>query len=184
MFIRKAAFAVAWLSLAGSAAADSFDINLHEDAVRGTYTMEEGAGNGTEVEVGLLYNSADEIMAHIGAHVSGQNWSKKGTFDIRIGGRALTYDSVLGDAYGLALGARVRFSPVKRVGVSGHAYYGPDIIMWGDGRRYVETGIRADYQLLPQAFVYVGYRQVEFDMDLANDVEADESAHVGMLLLF
>ncbi len=83
----------------------------------------------------------------------------------------------------LAPGVNVRFSPVQRVGIGGHFYYSPDIVTWLDGERYTEWGVRLDYQLLAQAYVYLGYRDIEVDIN-GQAVEIDDTGHVGMKIHF
>ncbi len=170
---------------AGTATADSFDLNLHDDALRLTYSTGMNGMRGLSVDGGILYQEDTANLYHVGLSVSGENWSKAGVFDISIGGRAI-YSSPehVGDAAAVGLGGRVRFSPAHRVGIGGHLYYAPNILSFADSERYVEMGVRLDYQLLPQAFVYVGWRSVEIRFENHGDVELDESGHVGMKLLF
>jgi hypothetical protein len=54
-----------------------------------------------------------------------------------------------------------------------------------DADSFQETGVTIDYQVLPQAFVYVGYRQIEVDIDNSPDnVELEDDAHLGFKMLF
>lgn len=170
------------------AMADSIDINLHDNAIRGTYEMKLKATQGLSADLGLLYleddNRESETMVHAGLHVSGENWSKSGTFDIALGGRLVYATPGDLDVAALALGTRVRFSPVPRLGFGGHIYYAPDITAFMDSVGYQEFGLRLDYQLLPQAFVYVGYRNVEFDLEGPGELELDDEGHAGFKVLF
>ena len=172
--------------------ADSIDINLHDDAIRATYTGVMQRTRGLSGEVGLLYaedkNNDSETLVHGGLLVSGENWSKSGTFDIAIGGRLLyaSFDASPNneELLALAFGGRVRFSPVPRLGIGGHFSYAPDITAFMDSEAYEEYGLRLDYQILPQAFVYLGYRKIEVDFGFPENVELDDNGHIGFKMAF
>ncbi len=174
-----------------AATADNLDINLRDEAIRAIYTMDmSGRGKGgASTEFGLLYSEdkkkLDDSLFHLGLHVTGENWSQSGTFVIALGGRV--YYTSPGDLElgALGFGGALRFSPVHRVGIGAHLYYAPDITSFMDAKAFTETGVRVDYQILPQAFVYAGYRTIEVDIeDGPSDVELDDNAHIGFKLLF
>ena len=177
---------LALIFASGPAAADSLDINIHDDALRIVYGMGlQSVSRGAELELGHMFNQDNDSVSHIGFVVSGENWSDSGVFDIGLGGRAVLVNTDPVDASALALGGRVRFSPVQRLGIGGFVFHAPDIVVSDDADGYTEYGVRLDYQLLPQGFVYVGYRNVELELD--NDgpeIELDDNGHVGMRLLF
>ncbi len=179
---RRTAAAVLLALASGSALADSLDLNLHDEALRATFA--HTVSPGMEWEVGHYFNEDDLTVTHLGMHVSGENWSKAGTFDIGLGGRALLARTDDEDAAAIALGLRVRFSPVHRLGIGGDVYHAPDIIAFGEATAYTEASVRVDYQILPQAFLYGGYRNMEMDFEDVKDVEIDDSFHVGMKLLW
>ncbi|HEY0634112.1 MAG TPA: YfaZ family outer membrane protein [Gammaproteobacteria bacterium] len=187
------------------AQADSLDLNLNDDSMRMTY--EAAMGKGAAMDVGYYYNDrlkgSDADLMHLGLHVTGDNWSQSGIFNIKVGGRLVytdleRYDLNLNkhqyDAMALGLGGEVRFSPVHRLGFGASAYYAPRIASFLDAQRYSEYGVKIDYQLLTQAFIYVGYRQINVEVEHLDDplmverfngkFELDDSAHVGLKLLF
>ena len=172
------------------ASADNIDVNLHDEAIRASYSMElKNQGTGLSADVGFLYSEdkdkLDDTLYHLGLNVSGENWSQTGTFDISLGGRLYYASPGNVDLAALGVGGTVRFSPAHRFGIGAHLFYAPGITSFMDAERFQETGIRVDYQVLPQAFVYVGYRQIEVDIDNgADDVELEDDAHIGFKLLF
>lgn len=179
---------LAMAAAAGQSHADSLDFNLHSDALRATYTMNMGE-RGLSADFGLLYSEdkkrLDDIMVHAGLHVSGENWSESGTFDIRIGGRLIHTSPGSSDFVALAPGGQVRFTPIHRVGFGGHLYYAPKIVSFRDADAYREYGVSVDYQILPQAFVYLGYRYIDLDVKNGpNRVELDDNFHVGFRMMF
>jgi hypothetical protein len=171
-----------------TAVADSIDVNLREKAVRLTYAANVSSG-GLNADFGILYNEdkkqLDDTLYHAGLLVSGENWSETGTFDISLGGRLIYTSPENVDLGALAFGGQLRFSPVHRLGIGGSVFYAPSITSFMDADGYTETGIRIDYQVLPQAFVYLGYRNIEVDIENGPDnVELDEGAHAGFKILF
>jgi len=183
----KAAGLLLLAGVSTSALADNLDINLRNDALRATYSME--LSNSMSTDFGFLYNDdeeqLDDVMLHAGLMVSGENWSDKGTFDISLGGRAIYTTPGAVDLAAVAFGGKLRFSPVHRLGIGGSAFVAPSITSMMDADGYREFGVQVDYQMLPQAFVYVGYRNIEVDIvDGPDDVELDEGVNVGFKLLF
>jgi hypothetical protein len=183
------------LSLLGAvpalAFADNIDVNLHDQAIRASYskTLNDGETSGLSMEGGLLYSEdkkrLNDTLYHLGLHVSGENWSQSGTFDISLGGRFYYASPGNVDLAALGLGGAIRFSPAHRFGIGAHLYVAPTITSYMDADRFQETGFRVDYQVLPQAFVYVGYRKIEVDINNGpSNVELEKDAHLGFQLLF
>lgn len=174
------------VALAAPVAADSLDINLHDDALRITYAT--GAfQQGLDLDMGYLYaknRGQTGHVAHVGLQVAGQNWSDQGEFDVGLGGRLVYTDTRSGDGANLALGGTVRFSPINLVGFNAALFYAPNITSFMDSERYKEWSVSVDYQLLARGFVYLGYRNVESRIENRGTHEIDDNVHVGMKLLF
>ncbi|GAB4297606.1 MAG: hypothetical protein Kow0096_15720 [Thiohalomonadaceae bacterium] len=175
------------VAMVAQAAADTLDVNLHGDALRATYSRPVGATRGLDMDVGLLHveeNGYDANVIHAGLQVAGMNWSKQGNFNISLGGRAVFADVEEFEGGHVAFGGSVRFSPMPRVGFGGSLYYAPNITSFLDAEEYTEWGLFADYQLLTQAYVYVGYRNVEVDAENGGSAELDDHVHIGMRMNF
>lgn len=179
-------------ALSTTAVADSLDIDLRDKAFRGSYTTNVSGKNGLSAEFGVLTNEdtkqLNDTMYYVGMLVSGENWSKKGTFNISLGGKSFYTSKNSVDLGGIAFGGDIRFSPVHRLGIGGSFYYAPEITSFMDCKKYTETNVRVDYQVLPQAFVYANYRTIEMDIDTnpgtATGVDIDKGLSIGMKLLF
>lgn len=194
MTVRAIGFSL-MLAASSIAGADSLDFSLNDEAVRLVYAHNlDTATKGLSIDGGWLYTSEIEVdgtkvdssenLFHLGMMVSGENWSEKGSFDISVGGRMAYTSPDDGDLLSLALGGDVRFSPMERVGFGGHLFYSPAILSFMDSDGYMEYGLRVDYQLLPQAFAYLGYRMVEMDVEDGPDVEFDNSFNIGLKMMF
>ncbi len=187
--------------------ADSLDLNLNNDSMRLTYEADMTRDKGLLLDAGYYYNdrrtgsSAD--LTHVGLYVAGDNWSQSGIFNIKVGGRLIYTDVKQSDlvflfpgpvpyiyeqsfnVMALGLGGEVRFSPVHRLGIGASAYYAPRVASFLDGERYSEYGVKLDYQLLTQAYVYAGFRQINVEAQNSNHkFQLDDSAHVGLKILF
>ena len=172
--------------VATPAAADSLDINLHDDALRFTYST-GSFHQGLDLDFGYLYakkRGHNGHVAHLGLQVAGQNWSDQGEFDVGMGGRLVYTDTRSGDGTNLALGGTVRFSPIHLVGFNASLFYAPNITSFMDSERYREWGVSVDYQLLARGFIYLGYRDVESRYKNRGTHKIDDSLHIGMKMLF
>lgn len=175
------------VAMVTQAAADTLDVNLHSDALRATYGHPVGASRGLDMDIGLLYaekRGDDAKVVHAGLQVAGMNWSKQGNFHISLGGRAVLVDVGSFDGGHVAFGGSVRFSPMPRVGFGGSLYYAPNITSFLDADEYTEWGLFADYQVLTQAHVYLGYRHVEVGAEKGGSAELDDHVHIGMRMNF
>lgn len=194
MTIRAIGFSI-MLTVASMAAADGIDFSLNDETVRLVYTHDlDTTAKGLSIDAGWLYTSEVEVngttydetenVLHLGMMVSGENWSEQGSFDISVGGRLAYTSPSSADLLSLSLGGDVRFSPVERVGFGGHLFYSPEILSFMDSEGYMEYGLRVDYQLLPQAHVYLGYRKLEMDVENSSTVEYDDSVSIGLQMQF
>ncbi|MBF0471582.1 MAG: hypothetical protein HQL48_09435 [Gammaproteobacteria bacterium] len=163
----------------------SLDIDAYDTALRVNYNSQSlKSMQGLSGELGLLFSEEDLDTYHVGFMVQGDNWSKSGVFNIGIGGRFYISNPGPYSLYALGFGGKIRFSPAKRIGVGGYLYHAPDITSTGDADRLTEAGMRIDYQVIPQAFVYVGYRHIESRIESGPYLELDSHAHLGFRMLF
>ncbi len=164
--------------------AKSIELDVYDKALGFNYSNQESIMiSGMGVEVGFLLNDTTRPLFHAGLNVSGANKSKRGVFDITVGGRLYTWQESPDSFSALALGGSVRFSPLKRVGLSAHVYIAPDITASSDSTGMTDLMLRLDYQVIPQAFVYVGYRNIEVKFP-GKAIDINDDVHVGLKLLF
>ena len=62
--------------------------------------------------------------------------------------------------------------------------FGPDITTFGDAERFWDFNTRAEYEVLPEAAVYLGYRKVETRLERKVDVDLDKGWHIGLRMTF
>lgn len=178
---------------AAGAAAQGLDINLSSDAIRGEFAFDTGAlpNNNAKIAIGGLFSEdlePDELTAiHAGLLVTGDTGAREALVEAGLGVRVVALDvadSLNGAA--IALGGEVdaRLPAFNRIGVSGYIYFAPDVSSFSDINQYIEYAFDANYEIIRNAFVYLGYRQVRLDIDPVGDFSADTGMHAGFRLRF
>ncbi|MDH3354535.1 MAG: YfaZ family protein [Chromatiales bacterium] len=158
----------------------SIELDLHNKAMGFNYTNGDSILiKGMGVEAGFLMKESTRPLLHLGLSVAGKNQSENGTFDISLGGRFYNGSSI----NAVALGGKARFSPMNRVGLSAHFYFAPDITTFGNSDGITDFMIRADYQVIPQAYAYIGHRQIDIKFP-GSTVNVDNNFHIGIKLDF
>ncbi len=180
--------ALTLLAASTSALADTVDINVSDKSAQLRYAMPLGRDSlgKSEFNAGLLYTENGKGMVEAGIQVMNEVGANLPGLTVGLGVKGLAASVAQYDAAALALGGQVRFSPpmAKRLGLVGQFYVAPKIVTFGDANRFLETGVRLEYEILPQATAYVGYRKIRFGIDNNPGATLDEGAHVGVKLLF
>jgi hypothetical protein len=109
--------------------------------------------------------------------------------ELGVGFKALgvkSADPVTDTVYGLALGLEVRYYPetINRLAFSSQIYYGPNVVVSSPANGILQLGLRAEYQVLPQAFAYIGYRSFDVSLSDGGTDHIDNGFHVGFRILF
>lgn len=186
-------FAISLSAISASALADSLDINLSNKVAQFQYIAPMGnVGQGkSEAHMGLLYNNSNNVLGDVGLLVM-NNGDSASAASFGVGVKVIAATVEKNNTMALALGGQVRLTPVddKKLGIVGHVYFAPDIVTFGDAERFVETGVRVEYEIMQQAAAYVGYRKTKFNVNIlpspapAVGVVLDEGVHVGVRISF
>ncbi len=186
------AFAGSMLLAASTAtAAGALDVNLNNDSVRLALSwMTSPSPNSLEGEAALYYNTDDYYVGTLGVRVVGETGRQGNPIEAGVGGKLIGITSSGDDdfdAMALGLGFGLRYYPasINRLAFGGQAHYAPDIVSFGDVNNLFEGVLTVEYQVLPQAFAYIGYRLLKIEReDNKKTQNLDEGAHVGMRILF
>jgi hypothetical protein len=130
--------------------------------------------------------SDDLLQAHVGALITGDAGAKVVDLAAGLGLRGV-YIGRDGDSGGaVALGGQfeARLPSFNRLGVSGNIYFAPGATSLGEVDRYMEYGGSVDYQVVRDAAVYVGYRNIRYDIGNVGSVTADAGFRAGVRLTF
>jgi len=197
--MKKQLIAVLLAGTAHLAAAEEFDLNINNDAVRGALSgplSRVFSGVTGQYDTGLLYkmgedNSTDPkdvklTLGHFGVLATGDVGAKGADAGAGLGVRAVLADR--GDATGaaLALGGQfeVRLPGFERVGLSGYGFFAPQILSFSDLKSYSEYALDVEFEVVRAAAIYAGYRRVNIKPEPNGPSNADDGAHIGLRLSF
>ena len=173
--------------LCNSALADEVDFSFNSDAFRAFY-IHDFKNHDLQSDFGLLYNSDEGSVANVSLYLSGFASDGSSPLQAGIGGRTGWLD---GDKSGqsgapLAVGGYLKytFKKLNRVSIRGDAWFAPEILSFGDLEKYEDFSIRAGYNILKQADVYIGLRYVRGDFDNGTKADFDDSANIGFSIRF
>lgn len=176
-----------------SALADSVDINLRDTSAQFQYISSLGTDplGHTKFHAGILYVNRNNTLGDFGLMVQDELGDNAPGFSVGVGVKGLVA-KVTGDTpfvnrtSAIALGGLVRYSPpaTQRLGIVGELYLSPNIVTFGDANRYVESNVRVEYEVIPQAVAYVGYRRIEFGLNNRPNVILDEGVNLGVRISF
>ena len=170
-----------------AAMADEAELSFNGDAARGGY-VHQFQSSALRAEAGWLHHSDNGDVFHIGAHLSGQASAREDEVTAGLGVRLVYTDGDINDQDGAALpiGGYVNFTPQRydRFSLRGHAYFSPDVLSFGDSEQYEEYGVRASYNLMRDADIFVGARYINGEYKTAPDAKFDTGMHVGISLRF
>lgn len=187
----QALLVLALVLLAGLASAQTtgkaLDINLNGDAVRAKFAWRLGDPRYL-ADVGWLYNQDRGSVVHGSFHLVDDAANSGTPLQAGLGVRLVytTTDPSGFDGGSLALGGFVKytFRSANRFSIGGHGYFAPDIVSFGDQTRYYEFAFRAAYNVIRDADVYIGFREVEAKYDGGGSYEYDSDLHVGFEFRF
>jgi len=190
MSIRTTLLAVLMMLMATPAVkADTFDINLNNDSAQFLYitpfTSDAGI-NGANLEVGMLYTEADDYLGMVGLDIKGEAGSGSPGLIAGVGLRGYGIGTSRADIGALAIGGLVHYSPpsLNRLGLVGQIYYSPEILTFMDGKHLQSVELRVEYKVLSQAVVYLGYRNIDADLDGGGSIDIDDGGHLGLRFMF
>ncbi|MGC2164817.1 MAG: YfaZ family outer membrane protein [Gallionella sp.] len=184
----RALYAMSLLTISGTALADAIDINLRDSAAQIQYRASMGHDTlgRSEMHMGFLYTNDKGKLGDLGILVQDEVGKDVPGLTAGVGLKGVVANIQSKNSSALALGGLLRYAPLenRRFGITGVVYLSPNIVTFGDAERYTETGLSLDFEIIPQAVAYVGYRHVKLAMANSSDLTVDEGVHVGVKLSF
>lgn len=181
-------FAFSLLIVSATALADAVDVNLRNNSAQLQYIASMGRDTlgKAEMHLGVLYADRWNALGELGIAVKDDVSKSVPGLSVGVGIKGVTARAKNNNAAALAIGGLVRYAPFpdRRFGVIGQIYHSPSIVTYGKADRYTETGVRLEYEIIPQAAIYLGYRKVNFGIKLNPDATLDEGAMVGVRISF
>lgn len=183
--MRKLFTAFAFIALMAvtslQARADGIDVFLNDRTVNLDYLA---SYRGADLEYGFLFNQAGDWVGDIGLLVLGKEYGKRskleGGFGIKgfvasVGNQMIT---------AIGLGGQLTYFPgSSRLGFGAYVYFAPDIVTFG-GRRFVEQGLRMEFQMMDTASMFIGFHGIIVESNLAANTIVDDGLHIGVRLKF
>lgn len=171
--------------------ARTLDLNLSNNSVRAIYSQPLSGYNrwGTPYfDGGFLYSDdRNTKVGHLGLQIVGDANAQQALVRVGVGGRLYYADTRPGNGAALGLGGHfmAKLPQYSRFSLRGRAFFAPDILAFNDFKQFYEYGIDVDYEVLKQANVYAGYRQVRAKLSHSgHNVALDTGFLVGLRLGF
>lgn len=176
-----------------SATAEVVDLNIGEDSARlnlqGPFSRLLNDTQGV-YDLGLLSNrdsSRKLVQGHAGVLLSGDVGAREAAIQAGLGARFLIADvNGAGTSSAVALGGQIegRIPQLVRLGFLAQVYGAPSATSFSDLDRYIEYALAIDYQIIRQASVYLGYRNVNYKFSTGSGQTVDSGLHLGVRLNF
>lgn len=185
----RASIAVLVMLVSAEAGARELDLSLSNDTalLRYAQPISYNAYGHTDVDLGFMYTESDDVMVQGGIEMMGEAGSHAPGLHFGVGVKAYGVSLDSGDDVGsITLGAKAWYVPpqLNRLGLVTQLYFGPDVTTFGDADRFYDFSARAEYEVLPAAAVYVGYRNVRARLENNVDVDLDKGWHLGVRMSF
>lgn len=187
--------AMAAIMVAGPTLSDSLDLNLNDDAARLTFARAINDEQ-LEVDVGWLHHQDRGDLISLSLGRIGEAGGGQQSVTAAIGGRLYAMDPEFGpsgmggpstdqDGFALGIGGffRLKLAGYDRIGFSGHGYYAPDVLAFGDSEDLIEVAGRLTYSVIREAELYLGVRYIKASFS-GIDAKFDNGLHVGIRLEF
>jgi len=174
------------LSLVSSATfAADVDISLTNDSAKGQVNF-FGTNSDMQVGTGYTYHEGKLHIANLDFHAQGRTALGNLPTTAGLGFRALAWDAerLDGGAVGLGGFATVDVPEAPGLSFTGGLHYAPSILSFGDSEDMTSLELRANYRVIRNAEVFVGYRYLNTDLEGREDVHLDEGVLAGMKLFF
>ncbi len=197
--MKKILAAAVLAGLAHTAAAEEFDINISEDAVRGVLSgplSRVFSGVTGQYDAGLIYKEGKDsstdpedaklTLGHFGVLATGDVGAQGAEAAAGLGARAVFADREGTTGGALALGGQfeVRLPGFERVALTGYGYIAPNILSFSDLKSYSEFALDVEFEVVRAAALYAGYRRVNVKPEPTGPSNADDGAHIGLRLTF
>jgi hypothetical protein len=167
--MKRVSFAAALVLASVAAHAETIDLNLNNAVLHGDFTGPLNhviAGANGVYDIGGAFGRGDSQNlreGYVGALITGDAGAAPAMVTAGLGLRlmGMKLSGVSGGALALGGQAEGRLPQYNRVGAFVSAYWSPGVASTGDLNGYLEYTGSIDYQVIREASVYAGYRQIK-----------------------
>lgn len=188
MLIRNI-FAFALLTACSTALADSLDVNLRDNSAQLQYGASLGRDSigASEVHAGILYTSNSDRFVDFGLVVKETPGTSASGLTAGVALKGVMASVGNTDAAAVALGGQLHylFPDAPRFALVGRIYFSPNITTYSDAERFTEAVARLEFEVIPQAVAYLGYRRISFSLiNVPSASVLDSGLHLGAKMVF
>lgn len=187
MFLRSILL-ISLIHISTFSVADTVDINLRDTSAKIQYNASMGRDTlgKSELYLGVLFSDKDNFLTDLGLMVQDEVNSEAPIVNVGFGIKALAGRVQASDVAAVAIGAMVGVKPFPdpRLNIVGEVHASPKILSFGESLRYIESIARIEYEIIPQAVAYIGYRSTMFDLKNKSNAKIDDGLHIGMRMMF
>ena len=105
-------------------------------------------------------------------------------YNVILGLRPFWIDTEDGEGFGAAVGAGGNMELATNIIVSAEFFYAPKIITGGDIDDSLDMELRIGYQIIENGSIYVGYRELDVDVEDGDNIDIYDDFFVGINLRF
>lgn len=168
--------------------AQAVDLNMNGKSLRLNYSAPLPSFGARYELGGLISDQGEEnvVQTHAGLLVTGDAGAREANVTAGLGGRLVLLDAGPISGGGLAVGGMVeaRLPAYNRLGMNSYLYWAPGASAFGDLAEHMEYALSVDYDVIRNASIYLGYRQIRVKLDQGPRVTAETGFHFGMRLRF
>jgi hypothetical protein len=185
--MRRTLYLLLALALAPAAQADTLDLKLNDSMAELTYgTGAENIGlQEGDIGIGFMFNEESDLVGTLSFQSIGRVDDAL-SFALGVKTYIARLDGPRENLLALAVGGGIGYTlPGTPLTASASGFIAPSILTFGDAERVRELNVRLQAQLLPNAAVFVGWRELRTRLDEGRgDYKVDDDFHVGVKLAF
>ncbi|WP_150909766.1 YfaZ family outer membrane protein [Marinobacter halotolerans] len=165
-------------------AADA-DISLTNESAKGQINFFQ-TNSDMQLGAGYTYHEGSRHIGNIDFHAQGRTAVGNLPTTAGLGLRAIAWedDRLDGGAVGLGGFATLNIPEAPGLSFTGALHYAPSILSFGDSDDMTSLELRANYRVIRNAELFVGYRYLNTDFEFRGDLDLDEGPLAGMKLFF
>ena len=165
--------------LSSTTMASDFNLGINNDTVEvGLYAP---LSQSSRFSADYLYHDQDGDMLELGFQVT--NRVARGNMALGLKAVKLWSD-VRDNGHAFAIGGDYSLMVAPKTSIALSAYYAPSVLSYSGVDRFYHADAKVVYDLMPNADVYVGYRDVHFKFENARSQTLDQSLYLGATLKF
>ncbi len=161
--------------------ANNLDLALSDQTIKIGLISDTRADTRSSFEANFFHNEGESNMAALGLHVTSQNKPLK--FLLGVKTYYVDFDNNE-EGSGIVIGGKAIYAIMPKFTFSAQAYYSPAVTSFGDTEHYKEGEARLNLQLVPGGDVFLGYRNIEVDMEDIGNLEMHEGGFAGVSFVF